>query len=728
MEGARSDTSPAALAGVVQEGHAESVAGRTVSSGPGATRESRSVPSATRETRSVPSATEEGRSVPSATRQTRSVPSATRQTRSGSSATGEARSDLGATRQTPSGFGTTQVHRTGVGATQGADPVPMFRAGATGDGLVPCPSVVARMAQDLSWREACREVMSELVDEVEAADRAIAAAHARRIRAMEAVRVVALETVRGLDPTLGPLDPADAARVSEVRTQQALAARAARAEVAGVLRTPETTTTSLLHEARVLVDHHPATLAALTRGEISHAHAGVVLENTAALEPHECRDLEATLVERAKESTVAALRRYARRERERAHPRPLVERHRERLAVRRVEIEPARDGMMWLHQYLPAVQATAIYNRLTDVAMTFQGGDEDRTLAQLRVDVFSALLLDDEAARLVHGDTGPRVPAEAGLGAAATSAAPAAETPRAAASCPGAAASCPGAPAETLRAAGAATSAVEAAQGAADGSALGAEVASAPSAPAGAVSGRRRAAGPTLRGVQPTVAVTVPVMTLLGHGDEPGHLEGYGPVDADTAREIAARAPSFTRILTHPETAVVLSVGRQRYTVPADLKAWLRLRDETCRFPGCSRRAARCDIDHVAPWQLGGGTDHDNLIHLCRHHHRLKHETGWSVASADSGGETTGVFARPEAVTWTSPAGRRYVDHPALPRPAHDLLRHRAALAAPGVPGSGPSGGVADGGIAGAASTSSDEENPGMPGLVSDPFPDEPPF
>lgn len=163
--------------------------------------------------------------------------------------------------------------------------------------------------------------------------------------------------------------------------------------------------------------------------------------------------------------------------------------------------------------------------------------------------------------------------------------------------------------------------------------------------------------------------MTVPVMTLLGRSEEPGHLEGYGPIDAETARDLAARAPSFRRLLTHPETGVVLSVGRQSYAVPADLRSWLRIRDETCRFPGCNRRAERCDIDHITPWQMGGTTDHRNLIHLCRHHHRVKHETAWSV-SPSAPLRSTDLFARSGDVTWTSPAGRTYVDHPALPRPS----------------------------------------------------------
>ncbi|WP_241985825.1 MULTISPECIES: DUF222 domain-containing protein [Cryobacterium] len=74
------------------------------------------------------------------------------------------------------------------------------------------------------------------------------------------------------------------------------------------------------------------------------------------------------------------------------------------------------------------------------------------------------------------------------------------------------------------------------------------------------------------RGIRATATVTVPVLTLLGRGDEPGHLEGCGPIDPETARELAAGAPSFTRILVHPETGVMLSVGRNQYRVPKDLR------------------------------------------------------------------------------------------------------------------------------------------------------------
>ena len=154
-------------------------------------------------------------------------------------------------------------------------------------------------------------------------------------------------------------------------------------------------------------------------------------------------------------------------------------------------------------------------------------------------------------------------------------------------------------------------------------------------------------------GIRGSVMVTVPVLTLMGRSDEPGFLEGYGPIPGEKAREIAAGAPSFCRLLTHPETGAVLSVGKEQYTVPADLRRWLRLRDGTCRFPGCTRPASRSDIDHTTAWEHGGATDFDNLAHLCAPHHRLKHQTLWSVESEPGG-----------VLLWTSPAGQTHRTHP----------------------------------------------------------------
>ncbi len=178
-----------------------------------------------------------------------------------------------------------------------------------------------------------------------------------------------------------------------------------------------------------------------------------------------------------------------------------------------------------------------------------------------------------------------------------------------------------------------------------------------------------------LGAVAPKVYVTVPVMTLLGASDESAELDGYGPIDAHTARRLAAHAPSFQRILTHPETGAYLSYGRTTYRVPADLAGYLRVRDGGCRFPGCSRRAERCDLDHTADWAHGGETRHDNIAHLCRKHHRLKHQTTWRVTQ-DAGGR----------LRWVSPAGREHLtsaDSPFREKPPPEAS---APPIAPGTP------------------------------------------
>ena len=172
----------------------------------------------------------------------------------------------------------------------------------------------------------------------------------------------------------------------------------------------------------------------------------------------------------------------------------------------------------------------------------------------------------------------------------------------------------------------------------------------------GAATGTGRSLRKHRRGITADVVILVPALTLLGRSDEPAVLEGYGPIDLDTARELAGSAPGWLRVLTHPETGAFLSVGRERYTPPADLKAALRLRDATCRSPGCSRAAADCDIDHSIPfWENGnrGETNLTNLASLCPKNHRDKHEIGWTYVQDDTG-----------TITWTSPTGHRYTTEP----------------------------------------------------------------
>ncbi|PVE19965.1 HNH endonuclease [Arthrobacter sp. Bz4] len=167
--------------------------------------------------------------------------------------------------------------------------------------------------------------------------------------------------------------------------------------------------------------------------------------------------------------------------------------------------------------------------------------------------------------------------------------------------------------------------------------------------------GADQAGGASYQGVQAKVFVTVPVMTLLG-GDVPGELEGYGPINPDLARKLAGHAPSFTRILTHPFTGARLGADATTYRVPKDLRDSIRVRDRTCRHPGCNRLAVFCELDHTKPWANGGKTSYGNLAALCKRHHRLKSEGYWHYRQPEPG-----------TIIAISPAGETYITRPDPP-------------------------------------------------------------
>jgi hypothetical protein len=156
----------------------------------------------------------------------------------------------------------------------------------------------------------------------------------------------------------------------------------------------------------------------------------------------------------------------------------------------------------------------------------------------------------------------------------------------------------------------------------------------------------------SLSGITGRIQVTIPILTLAGAHEQPAILAGYGPVDADLVRTLAARAPGWDRVLVEARTG--LPVGVDRYRPSAEQRRYLAARDEHCRFPGCRMPARRCDIDHTIDAAHGGPTDCGNLAHFCERHHVMKHHTAWTVRQLPGG-----------ILEWTSPLGRRYDDRPA---------------------------------------------------------------
>lgn len=439
-----------------------------------------------------------------------------------------------------------------------------------------------------------------------------------------------------------------------------LALRSLRAELGAALRIPERTIEGLLGVSRSLVCELPATLEALRAGAISYGHAQVMVDYASGLPDDARMMVEGQVLPHAKRLTVSKFRQKARVLTELLEPESITERHARAREDREVRLDPQRGGLALLSQLLPAPEAVAIFNRLTDTAMSLHGPAEQRTLAQLRADIFSEVMLDGT-------DTADDTDSAGDGGVDAVSR----RTRRSAA--------------RRNRAARVAimrAGRTRAGRRSPHRLRLGLGPARLGHQDAGDKLGWRRSRVPgagSLRdryfGTRPRLSVTVPALVLLGMSEEPGSLDGYGPIDANTARLLAAGAPSMIRLLTHPETGAILSVGRDRYRVPADLRAFLRIRDQTCRFPGCSRQAELCDIDHTLQWQHQHPTAHDNLSHLCPGHHTIKDETTWAVKHTADG---TGTLE------WTSPTGRKHTTDPATTIQAgiHDTLQRALDQAA----------------------------------------------
>lgn len=105
-------------------------------------------------------------------------------------------------------------------------------------------------------------------------------------------------------------------------------------------------------------------------------------------------------------------------------------------------------------------------------------------------------------------------------------------------------------------------------------------------------------------------------------------------VSAETSRRLSCDA-SVVR-MTHDADGNVLDVGRRTRTVPPAIRRALEHRDRTCRFPGCGVR--HTDAHHVTHWADGGETRLDNLVLLCRFHHRAVHEGEVRLEAARSDG------------------------------------------------------------------------------------------
>jgi len=310
--------------------------------------------------------------------------------------------------------------------------------------------------------------------------------------------------------------------------------------------------------------------------------------------------------------TPAQLRDRLRRAAIESDPDGATRRAEEAVARRHVWIDPAPDQMAWLTALLPAADAARIWAAVDGVSrVTVRAPGEHRTLAQVRADTLTDLVTQGH-------------------------------------------------------------------DGAGSGGGAGSDGTSSDDVASDSAASRRTGSHGTGSGCSPSVRtvinVTVAATTLLGADEAPGHLAGYGPIPAPFARALAGEGDAtWRRILTDPVTGAATDVSRTTYRPGVVLGDLVRTRDATCTFPGCTVPAARCDLDHVEPFDPGGmiagQTRAANLHPVCRAHHNAKTHGGWRTSRGDDG-----------TITWSAPSGRAYT---VPPRPADPSLERGPTIPAP---------------------------------------------
>ena len=167
--------------------------------------------------------------------------------------------------------------------------------------------------------------------------------------------------------------------------------------------------------------------------------------------------------------------------------------------------------------------------------------------------------------------------------------------------------------------------------------------------------------GATRSGGERHLVVVHAEAEALATGEEGGcELDEGGAIAPETARRLACDA-SVVRI--SERRAKPLRMGRRTWTISPALRRALHRRDRRCRFPGCENRLF-VDAHHIRHWARGGETRLDNLVLLCRRHHRRVHEGGYAV-------DKRGVDERPR---FYDPRGRPLATSPPATRGDPDAL------------------------------------------------------
>ncbi|NMD62641.1 MULTISPECIES: HNH endonuclease signature motif containing protein [Rhodococcus] len=143
-----------------------------------------------------------------------------------------------------------------------------------------------------------------------------------------------------------------------------------------------------------------------------------------------------------------------------------------------------------------------------------------------------------------------------------------------------------------------------------------------------------------------------------------GHMPWMGPLSVSQTRLLGCDCFLSTVLLDDHGAPLDARPGKRLVT--AEQRVALIARDKGCAFPGCECVPAWTDAHHIRHWSNGGPTVMNNLVLLCRSHHRLMHrKTGfvgkWEIRM---GADNKPWFIPPPAI-----------DPQQHPRPANNTYR-----------------------------------------------------
>jgi hypothetical protein len=449
----------------------------------------------------------------------------------------------------------------------------------------------------------------------------------------------------------------------------------------------------LVYTAVGLCLESPDILNALTTGDIDLPKAEIIQDYAHTLitasrnddpdgaDPEQlARDLKDKLLKAAKDKTSSQVKKTAEDELIRVNPAAAERRHATKRTRRHMQLIPDMDSMCYLSVYLPADQGVKIMAALNALAEASWVEGDTRTAQQASVDILYDLVMTalatfggtDAEHHCCHPDhqhdhttthtTGTDADADADADADSGAGSDAGSHSRAT----NESESEPDLDPEARSSSRPDPSSGRAPSG--QSKPPQAEPPSPeprtpePSAPPAPNTGQPTAPVRSLRPKATTeVLLTISAETLTGASDDPALLGGYGPIIASMARDVAATG-TWRCALTNGTHGTLDGLGTSTYTPNYEptqrLRRHIIARDTHCRWPGCTRPARRCDHEHVQPYSTGGATCECNNEALCHHHHRLKHETGFTVEFS------TNPEHPPGTIVFTSPAGRQRISYP----------------------------------------------------------------